>query len=135
MQEKSKIVTKIEELCQEIINDERFCEIQKSILNFNENADKYPEYFDFLDYQGELEEKKHSGEAISQEEAQKYQQMLETAFEIPDVVKFVRCQDQLDQLSDLVGQYIDFTLDHGRVPSSEELEEDNCQDGSCGCGC
>lgn len=117
------VTNKIIELCETIATDERFLKYRADIINFLENKDNYPEYFDLLNYQEELENKKHGGDDISMEESETLAALGAKAFANRDVVAFMEAQDALEQVQDLVNNAMHFVMDNGRAPSAEEIKE------------
>lgn len=114
---------KIIELCDTIANHELFIAHRKAIMNLVENEDKFPEYFDLLEYQKELEERRHDGDDISEEESEKLAELGAKAFNNPDVVKFMEAQDALELLQDLVNNALSYVIDNGKAPKAEEINE------------
>lgn len=119
----SPVSNKIIELCDTIAENEQFIEHRNAIMNLVENENKFPEYFELLEYQKELEERRHDGDDISEEESQKLAELGAKAFSNSDVVKFMEAQDALEQLQDLVNNALSYVIDNGKAPKAEEINE------------
>ncbi len=117
------VSNKIIELCDTIANHDQFKEYRNAIINLVQNEDKYPEYFELLQYQKELEERQHGGDDISEEESEKLAELGAKAFSNSDVVKFMEAQDALEQLQDLVNNALSYVIDNGKAPKAEEINE------------
>lgn len=148
METYSPIVAQTRQLCQSILDDKQFQEIVGHIEFFNQNVHKFPEYLDFLELQGDLEEKRHNGEELTAEDRTAYETAFEKAMSNEDVATFVACQEQLDQLVEMVTGYVNETIDNGTIPEHDEVmsqvgahhhhhgcgDDCGCEDGSGGCG-
>jgi len=117
------VADKIVELCQVITKSPQFIAHRELIINFVDNEKNYPEYFELLQYQQELEERQHDGAEISEEESSKLAELGSKAFSNPDVIKFMEAQDALEQLQDLVNNALSYAIDYGRAPKVEEIHE------------
>ncbi len=133
--EEAPIHTKVKELCQTIVDEQEFKEIQDDIQAFLGDEDAKAQYQAFAQKSEELHHRSHAGEHISEEEAEDYEGMRVSLFNNPIVSQFVKARESVNELQKMVQEYVGMTFEHGRMPVAEDFasESECCSKGGCGC--
>ena len=127
----SGIVQKTLDLCQAVVEQPDFQEVKEKFDAFV--ADEFLKFqFQQVNDLGSLLQMKHSeGLEVTEQEKATFEEMREKFLSNPVAQGFLDAQQQMQQLQQVVGKFIDKTFELGRRP-----EYDDLQDGSCGgCGC
>jgi hypothetical protein len=80
----------------------------------------------------ELHHKQHAGIQLGAQEIREFESAREALFANEIATNFIEAQRELEQLQKLIGRYVGMTLELGRVPNAEDLEESSS--GCCGGG-
>ena len=129
--EDNSIVEKTRELCQSILDHPDFQALRRNIDTFMSNEGAKQEYQSLVEKSEELHNKQHQGVRLTQDEITAYESQRERVVGNPVAAGFIRAQQEVQQMQESINKYLSKTLELGRVPSSEELNEG----GSCGSGC
>ena len=127
----SGIVQKTLDLCQAVVEQPDFQEVKEKFDAFV--ADEFLKFqFQQVNDLGSLLQMKQSeGLEVTEQERATFEEMREKFLSNPVAQGFLDAQQQMQQLQQVVGKFIDKTFELGRRP-----EYDDLQDGSCGgCGC
>ena len=127
----SGIVQKTLDLCQAVVEQSDFQAVKEKFDAFV--ADEFLKFqFQQVNDLGSLLQMKQSeGLEVTAEERATFEEMREKFLSNPIAQGFLDAQQQMQQLHQVVGKFIDKTFELGRRP-----EYDDLQDGSCGgCGC
>jgi cell fate (sporulation/competence/biofilm development) regulator YlbF (YheA/YmcA/DUF963 family) len=127
----SGIVRKTLDLCQAVVEQPDFQAVKEKFDAFV--ADEFLKFqFQQVNDLGQLLQMKQSdGLEVTAEERATFEEMREKFLSNPVAQGFLDAQQQMQQLHQVVGKFIDKTFELGRRP-----EYDDLQDGSCGgCGC
>ena len=127
----SGIVQKTLDLCQAVVEQPDFQAVKEKFDAFV--ADEFLKFqFQQVNDLGQLLQLKQSdGLEVTAEERATFEEMREKFLSNPVAQGFLDAQQQMQQLHQVVGKFIDKTFELGRRP-----EYDDLQDGSCGgCGC
>ena len=125
------IVRKTLDLCQAVVEQPDFQAVKEKFDAFV--ADEFLKFqFQQVNDLGQLLQMKQSeGLEVTTEERATFEEMREKFLSNPVAQGFLDAQQQMQQLHQVVGKFIDKTFELGRRP-----EYDDLQDGSCGgCGC
>ncbi|MBK1882636.1 YlbF family regulator [Luteolibacter pohnpeiensis] len=139
--EESAVIAKTKELCAEIAADPEFIRLQKSVETFLGDDAARLQYQSVHQRGEELHQKKHAGIELSDAEIRDFEAARETLFQNKIVLNFLQAQKELEELQSEIGKYVGMTLELGRVPTDEEMEESHSGGGCCGghggggCGC
>lgn len=128
--EDSVIVQKTRELCQSILDHPDFQSVRQNIDAFMANEQAKQEYQSLVERSEELNHKQHQGVKLSDQEINDFQTHRERVVNNPLAANFIRAQQEVHGIQESVNKYLSKTLELGRVPTNEDLE-----DGSCGHGC
>jgi hypothetical protein len=79
-----------------------------------------------------LHEKQHQSLPISGEEAADFESHREALLKNPVARGFLEAQEELHDVQHSIQKYVSKTLELGRIPTTEDMEEGSCGHG-CGC--
>lgn len=134
----SSLISKTRELCSQIVSDPIYLQLQKKVERFlNDDAARL-QYQSVHERGEELHHKQHAGIQLGAQEIREFEAAREALFANEIATNFIEAQRELEQLQKLIGRYVGMTLELGRVPSAEDLEESSsgcCGGGGGGCGC
>jgi cell fate (sporulation/competence/biofilm development) regulator YlbF (YheA/YmcA/DUF963 family) len=127
----TKIEFKTQELCDAIAEQMETAAIRKRIDTFLADAAAHSQY-EAVNSKGQaLHEKQHGGQSLNDEEIADFEKQRDALIKNPVARGFLDAQEELHELQSSVQKRISKTLELGRSPTAEDLE----QDGSCGHGC
>ena len=90
--------------------------------------------YDSLVMKGQaLQQKQQMALALTGEEIADFEQHRDSVMKNPVARSFMDAQEELHQVQQSVHQYVDKTLELGRLPTQEEMNSGSCGHG-CGCG-
>lgn len=134
----SSLISKTRELCSQIVSDPIYLQLQKKVERFlNDDAARL-QYQSVHERGEELHHKQHAGIQLGAQEIREFEAAREALFANEIATNFIEAQRELEQLQKLIGRYVGMTLELGRVPSAEDLEESSsgcCGGGGGGGGC
>src|SRR4051812_33875837 len=127
----SAINSKTRELCETILNDPDYLGLRRKIDTFLAD-NRAKELYRNLAEKGEhLQHKQQQGVRLSPEEIADYEKDRDAVVANPLASGFIEAQQNLHSVQETVNQYISKTLELGRVPTDEEMNDG----GGCGHGC
>jgi cell fate (sporulation/competence/biofilm development) regulator YlbF (YheA/YmcA/DUF963 family) len=130
--EESAVIQKTKELCQTILDQPEILALRKDIETFMADDQARTEY-ESLMTQGEmLNEKQHSGAALTEAEIADFEKLRKSFLSKPVARGFLDAQEQMQRLQKSVGQYVSKAFELGRVPEESDLDSGSC---GSGCGC
>jgi cell fate (sporulation/competence/biofilm development) regulator YlbF (YheA/YmcA/DUF963 family) len=133
----SRIMDKALELCAEIANDDRVAELQETVEAFLADDAAKLQYQSVHERGEALHQKQHAGIELSASEIREFEGARDALFGNKLAVNFMNAQRELETMQREIGKLVSLTLELGRVPTDEDLEE--AQGGGCcgggGCGC
>lgn len=127
----SSIVQKTLDLCQAIVDQPDFQALKQKLDTFL--GDEYLKFqFQQVNQLGELLQMKHSGGVdITDEEVAQFETLRKDLMSKQAALDFMEAQQQLQQLHQTVGRFLDRTFELGRRPEFEDIHDGSC--GNCGC--
>lgn len=135
--ESSSVLQKTRELCAAIADDPEFLVLFGQVERFLDDDQAKQQYQD-VHRQGEaLHHKQHAGIQLSQKEISDFEAARDALIANEVAKDFLDAQRQLQDFQSLIGRYVSMTLENGRVPSDEEVNQSGggcCGGGGCGCG-
>ena len=133
--EESAVMTKTRELCEAIVTDARFSQLQKNVERFLDNDQARMMYQGVHERGEELHQKQHAGIKLSATEIKEYEAARDALMSNEVAKAFMEAQGELEELQRTIGKHIGMTLELGRVPEAEDLAESEggCCGGGCGC--
>src|SRR5689334_15428152 len=131
--EAPSIEQKTRELCQAILDQPNMTSIRKRIDTFMAD-DRAREQYDGLMAKGQaLQQKQQTSVPLTGEEINDFEQHRDSLLKNPVARGFLDAQEELHQVQETVHQYVNKTLELGRLPTDEEMQAGSCGHG-CGCG-
>lgn len=91
-------------------------------------------YRDVMNMGRTLEHRHRSGETITADEVNTFEDLREKADSHEGIQSFNAAQEVLQAIASTVNTYVTKTLEKGRMPATEELSSGGCCGGG-GCGC
>ncbi len=129
----SVIIQKTKELCEAILAQPEAQSIRTRVNKFMAD-DKARSQFDALNEKGDfLHHKQHQGVKLSDAEIADFEKDREALLANATIRNFLEAQREMQKMTESVSQYVAKTFELGRVPSPEEMKEE--EGGSCGHGC
>ncbi|MEY5020327.1 MAG: hypothetical protein RLZ22_1415 [Verrucomicrobiota bacterium] len=134
----STLIVKTRELCEHIASDPTVVQLYDKVEKFlNDDAARL-QYQSVHERGEELHHKQHAGIELGAQEIREFESAREALFSNNIAKDFIDAQRELEQLQKLIGRYVGMTLELGRVPSAEDLEQSSggcCGGGGGGGGC
>ena len=124
------IEEKTRELCQAIVEQPEMASIRRRIDTFMADQAARGQSESVMSKGNALHEKQHNGQQLDGIEIADFEKHRDTLLQNPVARGFLDAQEELHQLQHSIQKQVAKTLELGRVPTTEDLE-----DGSCGHGC
>lgn len=138
--ETSPVLDKARELCAVIASDSRFLQLQKDVERFLSD-DSARQMYQTVHQRGEeLHQKQHSGIRLASSEIQEFEAARDQLVKNQVASAFLDAQDELEALQRKITKYVNLTMELGRVPTEQDIDQSE-QGGCCGggggggCGC
>ena len=128
----TKIEEKAKELCATIIAQPEMISIRKRIDTFLSDAAARGQYETVTSKGQALHEKQHRGQQLESLEISDFEKSREALLANPVARGFLDAQEELHKIQHSIQKQISKTLELGRIPTAEDLEEGSCGEG-CGC--
>jgi cell fate (sporulation/competence/biofilm development) regulator YlbF (YheA/YmcA/DUF963 family) len=128
----TKIEEKTQELCQTIIAQPEMISIRKRIDTFLADAGARNQYETLTGKGNVLQEKQQHGQPLAAAEISDFEKSRESLLANPVARGFLDAQEELHEIQHSIQKHITKTLELGRIPAAEDLEEGSCGHG-CGC--
>lgn len=126
---------KTRELCELLLEEPNMKALRQRIEDFM-GDEKVREQYDGLVSKGQaLQQKQQMSAALTDEEIADFEQHRDAVLSNPVARGFLDAQQEMRQVQQTISQYVNKTLELGRLPSAEELSQGGCGHGGCGCSC
>ena len=120
--EKSQaVIDKTKELCQAIIEEPAFKELWTKVESFISNESAKSQYEALLMKQNQLHQKQRQGMGLTREDIQDFELQRDKLYENPVAMDFIVTQQELERVQQTVNQYVNLTLELGRIPSEGDI--------------
>jgi len=126
---------KTRELCQTILEQPTMQSIRQRIDAFMADDKARGQYDGVVEKGQSLQQKQQLSEPLSGEEIADFEQQRDALLQNPVARDFMDAQEELHQVQHSVHQYVNKTLELGRLPTEEDLNGGGCGNGGGGCGC
>lgn len=126
------ILDKTRELCAAIVAEPGMVAIRQRISTFMADDKSRTQYESLMTKGQELQEKQQRSLPLSGEEISEFEKQREALLANPVATGFLDAQQELHEIQESIHKHISKTLELGRVPAPEDLEEGSCGHG-CGC--
>ncbi len=136
--DKTSIVSKTRELCAAIAEDAQFLKLHADVESFLADDSARLKYLSVHEKGEELHLKQHAGVELGAAEIKAFEAARDALFENRIAADFMDAQRKLESIQKDIDQYVGMTLELGRVPTVEEIENANsggCCGGGGGTGC
>jgi len=134
-EKKTAVVEQIEALCQTLVEQPMFKEIQAAMDTFAGDEQAQEVFERVVNMQDELEAKHQKGEELTPVEISEFESHRDALMAHPVAGGYVQAQRQMSKVQQMVGKYIGSTFELGRVPTEEDFKSGGCGCGGKGCGC
>ena len=131
--EETPVIQKTRELCQTILDQPTMQSIRRRIDTFMADEKTRNQYDGLVNKGQALQQKQQLSTPLTGEEIADFEQHREALLQNPVARDFLDAQEELHQVQQSVHQYVNKTLELGRLPTEQELSGDGCGHG-CGCG-
>lgn len=115
------VIDKTKELCQAIIEEPVFKELWAKVENFISNEGAKSQYEALLMKQNQLHQKQKQGMGLSKEDIQDFELERDKLYENPVAMEFIVTQQELERVQQTVSQYVNLTLELGKLPSEGDI--------------
>ncbi|MDF1656384.1 MAG: YlbF family regulator [Verrucomicrobiales bacterium] len=129
----SAILDKTRELCTLILQSGEYQENVEKIETFFKNDDAQATYKEFAELGETLHQKQQAG-LLSDEDVSGYDEKLKALKADPITGEFMEAEQTLNGIVAQISKTVGKTLELGRLPEPEDMEEGGCCGGG-GCGC
>lgn len=127
--EDSPVISKTKELCAQIASDPSFLKLQANVERFLSDDSARLQYQSVHERGEELHHKQHAGVELGAAEIRDFESARDSLFANEVARDFLSAQRELENLQKEIGKYVGSTIELGRVPTAEDLEE---KGGCCG---
>jgi cell fate (sporulation/competence/biofilm development) regulator YlbF (YheA/YmcA/DUF963 family) len=126
------VIEKTKELCETILTDPNVGSIRKRIDAFMADNTARGQYESLMTKGQALQEKQQQSQPLSDVEVADFESHRDALLKNPAARSFLDAQEELHEIQHSIQNYISKTLELGRVPTAEDMEEGSCGHG-CGC--
>lgn len=129
----SAVLEKTRELCSLILQSGEYTENVSRIETFFQDDEAQASYREFASLGEELHQKQHAG-TLKDEDVADYESKLKALKEDPVTGGFMEAEQTLNGIVQQISKYVGKTLELGKLPEPEDLEDGGCcSSGGCGC--
>ena len=126
------ILEKTKALCQAIVDQPEISSIRRRVDAFLSDASARGHYETLMTKGQALQEKQTQGRQLERAEIADFEKHREVLLNNPIARGFLDAQEELHEIQHSIQKYVTKTLELGRVPKAEDMEDHSCGDG-CGC--
>jgi cell fate (sporulation/competence/biofilm development) regulator YlbF (YheA/YmcA/DUF963 family) len=131
--EETAVLQKTRELCQTILDQPEMQALRQRIDTFMGDESARAQYDGLVAKGQALQQKQQNSLPLSGEEVSDFEQHREALLTNPVARGFLDAQEELHQVRESIHQYVNKTLELGRMPTEEDMHSgDGCGHG-CGC--
>jgi cell fate (sporulation/competence/biofilm development) regulator YlbF (YheA/YmcA/DUF963 family) len=131
--EETPVMQKTRELCQTILDQPNMLSIRQRIDAFMGDEKTRGQYDSLVNKGQSLQQKQQMAVALTGDEIAEFEHERDSLMKNQVARDFMDAQEELHQVQQSVHQYVNKTLELGRLPTEEELSGGSCGHG-CGCG-
>ena len=130
--EQNAVLSKAQELCQVILNQPTMVTARQQIEAFWSDEAARAQYQGLVTKSQSLQQKQENNEELAEAEISDFQTHREQVMSNPVSKGFLEAQEVMRGLHHSVTKVVSMTLENGKVPSLDDLEEASCGHG-CNC--
>ena len=123
---------KTRELCETILSDPAMGSIRNRIDTFMADEKARGDYETVMARGQALQEKQEQSLPLSGEEVADFETHREKLLKTPVARGFLDAREELHEIQHSIQKYVSKTLELGRMPTAEDMDEGSCGHG-CGC--
>jgi cell fate (sporulation/competence/biofilm development) regulator YlbF (YheA/YmcA/DUF963 family) len=128
------IIEKTKALCQAIVDQPEMSSIRQRIDSFMSDTAARGQYEAVMSKGQALQEKQSQGQQLADTEIADFEKHRDALLNNPVGRGFLDAREELHEIQHSIQKYVSKTLELGRVPTTEDMEDDHaCGDGGCGC--
>ena len=131
--EETPVMQKTRELCQAVLDQPNMQSIRRRIDAFMADEKSRTQYDGLVNKGQVLQQKQHNATPLTGEEIADFEQHRDALLQNSVARDFLDAQEELHQVQQSIHQYVNKTLELGRLPTEQELSGEGCGQG-CGCG-
>ena len=131
--EETTVTLKMKELCQAILDEPTLRTARESIDRFMADERTKLQYENLMSKGQALQQKQQSAQQLTAEEIALFEKDRDALMSNTVALGFMKAQEELHNVHESVNKHVSKTLELGRVPTEEDMEEGGCGSG-CGCG-
>jgi cell fate (sporulation/competence/biofilm development) regulator YlbF (YheA/YmcA/DUF963 family) len=130
--EETQITAKTKELCQAILDEPNMRSIRQRIDTFMADEKTRSAYDGLIEKGQALQQKQQTAQPLSNDEIVEFEKTRDSLMMNPVARGFLDAQEELHSVQESIQQYVNKTLELGRVPTEDDLGGGGCGHG-CGC--
>ena len=130
LEKSAAVIDKTKELCQTIIDDPAFKELWGKVEDFVSDQDAKSQYEALLMKQNQLHHRQKQGIRLTKEDIQDFELERDKLYGNPVAMEFIVTQQKLELLQNTINQYVNLTLELGRLPTEQDILS---MSGGCSC--
>ena len=131
----SNVILKTRELCETISQDIEFLALQGQVERFLGDESAKLQYQSVHELGDQLHQKQQANVELSELEIKQFEEARQSLVENEVVSDFMAAQQSLQDIQKTITKYVGMTLELGRVPEAEDMQEADGGGGCCGGGC
>ena len=131
--EENAILEKTKALCQSIVDHLGMTSARRNINIFLADANARGQYEAVVNKGKALQEKQAQGQQLESVEITDFEKHRDALLNNPVARGFLDAREELHEIQQSIQKYVSKTLELGRVPEAEDLEDHSCGEGGCGC--
>src|SRR5689334_18432415 len=124
--EETPVLQKTRELCQAILDQPNMQSIRQRIDAFMGDEKSRAQYENLVNKGQALQEKEQMSVPLSREEISDFEKQREAVFNNPVARSFLDAQEELHNVQSTIHQFVNKTLELGRMPTEEDLGGGGC---------
>jgi cell fate (sporulation/competence/biofilm development) regulator YlbF (YheA/YmcA/DUF963 family) len=128
----TKIEEKTRELCQTIVEQPEMISIRKRISTFLSDSKARGQYETVMNKGQALQEKQAQSQPLGGAEIADFEKHRDALLKNSVARGFLDAQEEMHQIQHTIQKHIAKTLELGRIPTEEDLDDSSCGHG-CGC--
>lgn len=126
--ENGVVLEKTLELCETIVGQPSFADLQRDIQSFLGDEAAKQLYQTVVEKGEYLHHKQHQGVSLTDAEISEYEDHRQALLKNETARRFLDAQESMRSVRETVTKYVNKTMEIGRVPTEEDFS-------SCGAGC
>ena len=131
--EDTVIMQKTRELCDTIVAQPEFLELQRQVAQFMNNEQAKSQYQAVVERGELLQQKQQMGAPLEDGEIAEFNKHRDVLVNNPVARGFLDAQQAMQDVQKTIGQYVAKTFELGRTPTEEDMAGCCSDHGGCGC--